>query len=189
MSTTPVHNIMLTDMHKNLAVLFGVGAVLTLLGIAGLYFKLTFTEIGMRYLGGLLLIAGGIQCIDVYRTEKWLTKFWRSLAVIVYLAGGMMMLVFPGDSSSLVSMLFGMMLIVMGVFRIIIALQTHKHMKLWVGVVLSGAVSICLGCFLLAQWPWPTAEVLGIFVSVELLLQGSAMLYMGYAAKTTHHGV
>ena len=175
---------MLSDMHRNLAWLLGLGLVFTLLGLAGFYCKLSFTETGMRYLGALLLIAGGVQCFDVYKTEKWLLKFWRALAVILYFAGGMMMLAFPDQSSSLVSMLFGIMLVVVGVFRIIIALRLRHHMKLWLVVVVFGVVSVSLGCLLLAQWPWPATEVLGTFVSVELLLQGTSMLYMAFVARS-----
>lgn len=182
MSNQSSGSVMLTDMHKSLGWLFGLGAVFALLGIAGLYFKLEFTETSMRYGGALLLIAGVIQCIDVYKTEKWLTKFWRSLAVVVYVSEGLVMVVFPDQSSSLVTMLVGMILLVVGGFRIIVALQARQHMKLWIAVVISGIVSICLGGMLISRWPWQPLEVVGTFVSIELILQGLAMLYMGFVA-------
>ena len=184
MSNGAVENMLLKDMHRNLGWLFGLGAVLVALGIAGFYFKLTFAEIAMRYLGGLLIVVAGIQCIDVYKTERWLIKFWRSLAVVLYFAGGLMMLIFPDQSSSLVIMLFGAVLIVVGSFRIIIALQARHQMKLWIGVVVFGVIAIVLGCMLLAGWPWPAIEVLGIFISLDLILQGASMLYMGFVAMS-----
>ena len=182
MPNGPVENMLIKDMHSNLGWLFGLGAVLVALGIAGLYFKLTFTELYMRYLGGILVIAGGVQCFDVYRAKKWLTRFWRSLAVVVYLAGGLTMLVFPEQSSSLVIMLFGAVLIVVGSFRVVIALQLRHKMRLWIGVAVFGVIAIVLGGMLLAGWPWPAIDVLGIFISLDLILQGVSMLYMGFEA-------
>ena len=184
MSNGSVGNVLLKDMHRNLVWLFGLGAVLVVLGIAGFYFKLALTEIAMRYLGAVLIVAGGIQCIDVYKTEKWLIKFWRSLAVVLYFAGGLVMLIFPDQSFSLVVMLFGAVLIVVGSFRIIIALQARHQMKLWPGVLVFGVIAIVLGCMLLAGWPWPAIDVLGIFISLDLILQGVSMLYMGFVAMS-----
>ena len=184
MANGSVGNILIKDMHSNLGWLFGLGVVLVALGIAGLYFKLTFTELYMRYLGGILILAGCIQCFDVYRAEKWLTRFWRSMSVVVYLAGGLTMLIFPEQSSSLVIMLFGAVLIVVGCFRIIFALQLRHKMKLWIGIMLFGVIAIVLGCMLLAGWPWPAIDVLAIFISLDLILQGVSMLYMGFEAMS-----
>jgi uncharacterized membrane protein HdeD (DUF308 family) len=175
---------LLADMNSNAAWLLGIGALSILLGVAGLYFKLTISETSVRYIGGVLIVASVIQAIDVYRMRQWLRRFWYALGVVVYVSGGLMMLVFPDQSANLVIMLLGMALVGVGIFRIVIALQLRAGLKLWAVVAAIGAVSIALGAMLMARWPWPPLNVLGTFITVELLLGGLSFVYLGIAAKS-----
>ena len=182
-SNNSVGSKMLADMQGHLGWLFGLGVVSLLLGAAGLYFKVEITDTVMRCLGGFLLVAGLVQCVDTYRTQSWLRKIWQALAIVVFLAVGGIMLFFPSQSAKLVFMMLGLMLINAGVYRIVIALHLRKHLKLWIAVALSGAAAISLGGMLIAQWPWPAMEVSGTFASVELILLGCTLLYLGLAAS------
>ena len=175
---------MLGDMHSNAGWLLGIGALSVLLGIAGLYFKLTISETSVRYIGGFLVIAAVVQAIDVYRMQQWLRRFWYALGVVVYVSGGLMMLFFPDQSANLVIMLLGMALVCVGIFRLIIALQLRAELKLWPVVAVIGVVSIVLGTMLMARWPWPPLNVVGTFISVEFLLGGLSFGLLGIAAKS-----
>jgi uncharacterized membrane protein HdeD (DUF308 family) len=58
----------------------------------------------------------------------------------------------------------------------------------WIWVLVSGAVSLLVGGLILARWPQSSLWVIGLFVAIELLLNGAAWIVLGLTARTVNQG-
>lgn len=81
----------------------------------------------------------------------------------------------------------GVMLLATGVFRILLALDTHVSQLRWT-MILSGALSLLLGGMIFWDFPWAAMSVLGIFLAVELTSNGVAMIMLALARRALHAG-
>ena len=87
---------------------------------------------------------------------------------------------------TLVSVLFiGIMLIASGILRIIVAFGMRGHPG-WAWMLLAGAVTLLLGLTIAAHWPTDSLWVLGIFLGIDLLFTGVALVSWGLRLKPTH---
>jgi uncharacterized membrane protein HdeD (DUF308 family) len=74
-------------------------------------------------------------------------------------------------------------LIAVGVIRITMGIQHRKAATGWYWPVLSGVVSILLGGMIIFQWPVSGLWVIGLFVAVELILNGWSYVFVALAAR------
>lgn len=56
--------------------------------------------------------------------------------------------------------------------------------KNWGWPLISGLVSVLLGGMILAQWPQSGLWIIGLFIAIELLLNGWSYLFIALAART-----
>ena len=122
-----------------------------------------------------------------------MTKAWRGFVLslfcgVLYLVGGLLIMNEPVQGALVLTLLAAAALIVSGVVRIVLAFQ-HRNLPAWGLVLLSGIVSIVVGCLLYASLPWSGLWVLGTLIAVELLVQGASWLYFGLALRTARQAL
>ncbi len=61
--------------------------------------------------------------------------------------------------------------------------QQRNEVKGWFWVVFSGITSVILGVLIFAEWPISGLWVIGLFVSIELILQGISTMTVALAVK------
>ncbi|MET7286872.1 HdeD family acid-resistance protein [Streptomyces sp. NPDC005573] len=93
------------------------------------------------------------------------------LTGIASLILGVLVLVWPGPSLLVAGILFGVYLVVSGVFQLISAFGTHKKTSLRVLAFLSGGLSILLGllCF---RGPMQSILLLALWIGIGWLIRG-----------------
>jgi uncharacterized membrane protein HdeD (DUF308 family) len=84
-------------------------------------------------------------------------------------------------SISLTMVLAGI-LIAVGLFRIIMAFELRATQG-WFWPLVSGLITILLGGMILAQWPASGFWVIGLFVSIEMILNGWSSVFVALAAR------
>ena len=72
-------------------------------------------------------------------------------------------------------------LMVAGVFRVIAGLSGQFHHWLW--VLLHGIITLILGISIWQNWPYPAMEVIGIFIGIDLILNGWTLIMLSFALK------
>ena len=79
--------------------------------------------------------------------------------------------------------LAGVTMLVMGLFRILIAFsEPAKGLR---GVlIVSGLLSLLLGGMIFANWPQSAAVVLGLFLAVELISNGVSLIVLSMVRKS-----
>ncbi len=147
-------------------------------GIASLATVLTF---------GLLLIAGGVaEVIFSLRNRR------RGATVLPFLNGllsvviGFFFLRRPIFGLSAATLLLAAYFFASGLFRGLTSLMDrYPH---WGWDFFNGLVSIALGVLVLATFPVSALWILGVFVGVELLVRGAALLGASLAVRRAVRG-
>lgn len=100
-------------------------------------------------------------------------RAWQALAALGAGAvlAGVIVLIWPGPTLLVIGALFGIYLLVSGIFQLAGAFGRHVPASLRALGFLSGAISIVLGliCF---RGPMETIVLLGIWIGVSWILQG-----------------
>ncbi|MFF7355180.1 MULTISPECIES: HdeD family acid-resistance protein [Streptomyces] len=84
---------------------------------------------------------------------------------------GVLVLVWPGPSLLAAGVLFGVYLLVSGIFQLVSAFGTHKTTSLRVLAFISGAVSVLLGLFCF-RGPMQSILLLALWIGIGWLIRG-----------------
>jgi len=162
--------------------LLGLGILFLILGFVGLGMMVGVTLVSVLFLGVLLIIGGFSQFIDVFKSKDWPAAFWHAVIAVLYIIGGGVIIYDPFLASTVITAFIASILIVIGVVRLIMAI-TLRHTKGWGWLLFAGLIAIFLGVLILAQWPWSGLWVIGMFISIELLVNGWTYIFMALAIR------
>ena len=171
----------LDELQRHSGWFVGLGIALMILGfIAG--GSAIFTTVASLYLFGWLLVIGGVMEIayGVWR-KTWSGFFIDLLVGVLYAVVGFMVIANPQATAVALTLLIAMFLIVVGIFRIVAALSARYPN--WGWLALHGVVSLALGILIWQGWPATGLWVIGLFIGIELIVNGAALMMLGIAAK------
>ncbi len=170
------------ELKRSWGWLLGLGILFVLLGCIGLGMVVGLTLASVLFLGVLLIVAGLSQMIDVFRSKQWKAAVWHALIAILYLFGGSLVIYDPILASELITVLLAWILIFIGITRLIMASMLREALG-WFWLVLAGFTAIILGVLILLQWPYSGLWVIGLFIAIELLVNGWAYIFIAIAAR------
>ena len=171
------------SLKRNWGWLLGLGILFVILGCIGLGMLVGLTIASVLFLGILFIIGGFLQLIDVIKTKHWKGVFWHALIAILYIVGGGIIIYDPLLASTVITAVIAGILIVIGVTRFIMAIVL-RHTRGWAWLLLAGIIAIALGVMILTQWPWSGLWVIGMFIAVELLVNGWTYIFLALAARS-----
>ena len=93
------------------------------------------------------------------------------LTGVASLVLGLLVLVWPGASLLVAGVLFGVYLLISGVFQLVAAFGTHRTTSLRVLAFISGSLSILLGLFCL-RGPMRSILLLALWIGIGWLIRG-----------------
>jgi uncharacterized membrane protein HdeD (DUF308 family) len=140
--------------------------------------------------------------IDAFHHKGWKGIVWHVIIGIVYILAGIVLIAMPISSAFWLTLFIAVALVVSGVFRIFMAFNVRDHGSIWLWVLFTGVISIILGVLVYGTITPPTAEalatpegqlewiqswgwVIGLFVAVELLVEGAALIGVALAVKSS----
>ena len=173
------------EVRANWGWLMFMGIALTILGIVGLYMVGTLTIVSVWWFGILVIAGGVLTLIDAFRAEGWKAKLWEILIALAYIVAGIIIMMNPGASAVWFTMFIAAFLLVSGIFRIIIGFQIKGEVNGWGWTVFGGIASIVLAIMIFAQWPVSGLWVIGLFIAIEMIMQGTSMISIALAAKAS----
>jgi len=173
------------EVRANWGWLMVMGLALTVLGVVGLYMAGALTVASLWWFG-VLTIAGGVATlVDAFRAEGWKAKLWEMLIAVIYVAAGIVMLLNPGASAVWFTLFIAAFLFASGILRIITGFQIREQVKGWGWTVFGGVASTVLAIMIWAQWPVSGLWVIGMFIAIEMIMQGTSMISIALAAKAS----
>jgi len=154
---------------------------IALFAAAGLSIALPFASATLLTIavGAAAAIAGVSQLLRLTGESDTKGRIFRLLSGLLYLVGGIWVLVFPVESEVSLTLFVGFLLAFEGVMELAAAATANAPARTF--VLLDGIVTAVLGGMLIAQWPtdslWAIGTLFGIglaFSAVNLLTAPAA---------------
>ena len=161
-----------------------IGILTLLLGIVGMGMNISMTMVSIFVVGLFLFFGGILHLIDVFIVEGWKKKFSAGLISVMYVIAGILMIKYPAASAAWFTLFVAAFFIVIGIFRLIFGFSLRKEGKGWVWTVISGVAAVLIGILIYAEWPVSGLWVIGLFVSIELIMQGVYTITVALAARS-----
>ena len=111
----------------------------------------------------------------------WAGFFLHLLAALLLLFTGTLFISKPLISAEVATFVMSLFFVVGGVYEIVTSLWFH--LQGWGWHVLSGVLSMVLGCLLLAQWPLAGLWAIGFFVGIYLCASGIGWIGMAIGLR------
>lgn len=158
-----------------------LGVLLVVMGAIAVGWSFLATIASVIFLGWLMLVGGVLEVAHAFSNKRWGGFFLDLLAGVLYIVVGLLMVINPAASAVALTLLISAFLIVGGVFRIVAGLSVQFHNQGW--LVLHGAINVLLGILIWMQWPLSGLWVIGLFVGIDMIFNGWALVMLGIAAK------
>lgn len=159
-----------------------LGVVFVVLGFIALANLLLSTVATALYVGALVLVGGVVQVIHAFRVKTWGRFFFWLLAGILYAVAGGLMMYQPLLAAGVITLLLGVSLAVEGGFRIAAGIGARPS-KGWGWIVVSGLATLLLGIVIVVGWPLNTLFLLGLFLGIDLVINGVGTILFGFALR------
>ena len=181
LTLTGLHMVGLENLRKRWGWFLALGILLIVLGTVALGSSVFMTLATMVFVGWLLIVGGVLEAAHACLCKGWGGFFIDLLTGILYVVVGFMVVANPGSAAVALTLLIAMFLIFGGIFRIVTA--AIIRFPNWVWLLLHGAVNLVLGIAIWRQWPLSGLWVIGLFVGIDMLLNGWSLVMLGLAAK------
>ena len=160
---------------------FALGILLAVLGTAAAGASLLMTLATMVMVGWLMIVGGVVEAFHAFTCKSWGGFFIDLLTGILYAVVGFMIVGNPGATAVALTLLIAMFLMFGGIFRIVTAVIVQ--FPNWGWLLLHGVVNLLLGVGIWRQWPLSGLWVIGLFVGIDMILNGWSLIMLGLAAK------
>jgi len=151
------------------------------LGMVALGSSVFMTLATMVFVGWLLIVGGVLEAAHACSCKGWGGFFIDLLTGILYVVVGFMVVANPATTAVALTLLIAMFLTFSGIFRIVVAVVVR--FQNWGWLLLHGVVNLLLGIAVWRQWPLSGLWVIGLFVGIDMLLNGWSLVMLGLAAK------
>lgn len=171
------------DVQANWGWLLAFGIASLVLGTIGLGSCFALTLAGVVLFGWLIVIAGVVGLVNVFKSAGWKGRFWQLLISLFHLAAGVIVISDPLLASGVLTLFLAFSILASGAARIVVALQ-HRGQRGWLWLLLGGVAGVLLGGMIAARWPASSFFVIGLFIAIELIANGWTMVLVALAARS-----
>lgn len=182
-SSVSLHTVGLDEVRKNWIWYSVLGLLLISLGTFAVGRSCLATVTSVRIFGWLMIFAGVSQSVHAFWKERGWSGFFIDLLMgVLYVVAGFMLVANPAATAVSLTLIITMFLIFDGIFRIAAAIAVRNPN--WVWVLLSGVVTTALGIMIWRQWPYSGLWVIGLFVGIQMILNGWSLMMLGLTARS-----
>jgi len=160
-----------------------LGVIFMIAGVIALGSVVMATVSAVLVVGIMMIMAGVAEIITAFNVKDWGRFAVWMLLGLLYVAAGVICFLNPFEAATVLTLLLGVALVVGGIVRMFLAWHMREAGKPWGWVVVSGVISLLLGLMIIAQWPYSSFYVLGIFLGIDLIFIGSSWLTIGLALR------
>ena len=159
-----------------------LGVVLLAFGIIAAGNLFVATAISVFFVGMMMIAAGFVEIIHAFGVKSWGSFIWWLLAGVLYVVAGYFAFANPLLAVGVMTLFLAFSLIASGIVRIVIGF-TAKELDGWGWVVAGGVVTVIAGLIIMSGWPINSLWILGLFLSIDLMVQGISYIAFGMGLK------
>ena len=147
-----------------------LGATLVVGGVTAISYPFVSSVAAVMVLGVILIVSGVFTILGAFWAGKWSSLLLQLLVGILYVVAGMAIRDTPVESTAMLTLFAAAFFIVVGAFRVVVALV--ERFPQWGWVLLNGVVTLLLGLIIYDTFPASTLWVVGLLLGIDLLLNG-----------------
>ena len=149
--------------------------------------SLVTATIATVLVNGIVMIVAGIAEIGIgMHMKSWGRLVLLTAAGALLVLAGIFCFANPPLAAGALTLLLGASLCATGLVRIYVASQMGADAP-WRIAILSGLVTFFLGVIIVAYWPINGPYVLGLFLAVDLIFYGVALLGLALQLRAYRH--
>jgi len=171
----------LEALQKRWSWILGLGIALIVLGTIACGSVVVTSLATMVFVGWLMILGGVLEAGHAFTCKAWSGFFVDLLSGVLYTVAGFFIVANPGASAVALTFVIAMYLIFGGVFRIMMTLV--RRFEHWPWFLLHGVVNLVLGIAIWRQWPFSGLWVIGLFVGIDLVLNGWSLVMLAFAVR------
>ena len=122
------------------------------------------------------------EVINAFQIKTWGKFLLWLFPGALYIVAGFATFENPLLTAVFLTLLLGIALLISGIMRIVLAFSMKEGMP-WVGVAISGAITLLLGGVILAHWPVSSIYILGMFLGIDLIFAGIGWIGVGLGLR------
>ncbi len=158
-----------------------LGIVITLLGLYAMVNVVMATIASILFIAAIMLVAGVGYIIHAFQVRGWENVLYWALSGLVYLGAGIFAYMNPIAASAVLTLMMAVLLLISGIARLVAGFRMRGSGGTY--VILSGVVTALGGLLIALGWPASSLFVLGLFLSVDLLIQGTTLIGLALALR------
>jgi uncharacterized membrane protein HdeD (DUF308 family) len=113
----------------------------------------------------------------------WAGLFQHLLAAILFGVTGLLFVMRPLRSAEVVTVFMAMIFMVSGLFKLLSSFAIG--LSDWGWLALDGIITLTMGLLVLAQWPASGLWVIGLFLGINLIIDGAAWIALALGLRTS----
>jgi uncharacterized membrane protein HdeD (DUF308 family) len=167
--------------HWQLFVIQGI--LLIILGALAVAAPVIASVAFAAFIGWLLFFAGVFRAVSLFRAPH-APGYWSSLLLSILTAIlGLIIAVFPLQGAITLTMVLTAYFIVHGISSFALAFSIKGDTGRWVLLFLGGIIDLALAALVIAGWPSTSIFILGLYVGINLLFTGFALIFAALGAR------
>ncbi len=165
-------------------VMFAVqGIVLVILGALAIALPVIASVTVAAFVGWLLFFAGVFRAIALIRAPH-APGYWSSLLLSILCAIlGLIIALYPLQGAVTLTMVLTAYFIVHGISSFMLAFALRGGTGRWVLLLIGGIIDLALAGLVIAGWPDTSVFILGLYVGINLLFTGFALIFAALDAR------
>ena len=164
--------------------LFWVGLAMLALGIVAIVFPMASTLVATLMVGWVLLFFGVIALFGSLSIHGTGLFFGTLVVALLAIAAAVFLLVNPIAGAAALTLIMALLFSLQGASEIAFAYEM-RPLPGWMGLLISGIVSVGVAILIIATWPRISAIFLGILLGINFLSTGLAYVLLSRALKPT----
>ena len=172
-------------LEKHGALFVVSGVLLTILGLFALIMTFATTVASMIFFGVLLLIAGIVEGIKIFRSKDAGGAIIHCVSAVLYALVGVYLIMNPVSSAIGLTLVAATFFFTAGMIKLAssVGVRTYSNRSGW--LAFGGVVDIALAVLIATQWPLSGLWVIGLFVAIDLLFHGISWIAIGATSAGT----
>jgi len=135
------------------------------------------------FAGAVFLVVGFVHVVNIFVVPE---RRWLSLvSAIVFLAIGVIILVWPHITLFIVALLIALGFVMWGILELIVALSNTEAQYWWVHLI-AGVVSLIIAIWAIRH-PGTALNVLVILLGIWIMLWGAVEIIAAFVARNARH--
>ncbi|HEY6917075.1 MAG TPA: DUF308 domain-containing protein [Allosphingosinicella sp.] len=163
-----------------------IGIVMLIAGIAALFLPGVATLSASLALGWILLLYGIAGIVMGVQSRRGRGHAADLLYGVLSIFAGAFLLFFPLIGTIWLTLAVAAWLAARGIVEIIAAVTTRRERGL---LIVTGLLNIILAAILIAGWPFPAVQLLGIAIAISFIASGVTAIIASVGLRRLEHAV